>query len=71
MGFLAQLILVLAEVHDLAHRRLRRRRDLDKIVSRIFRFLQRVGRRQNAELLVLRLRANDAYRGDTNLPIDP
>src|SRR2546428_993661 len=69
VGFLAQLILVLAEVHDLTDRRLSRRRDLDKIVSQFFRFLQGINRRHDAELFALR--TDDAYWRYSDLSIDP
>src|SRR2546428_2488268 len=69
VGFLAQLILVLAEVHDLTDRRLSRRRDLDKIISQFFRFLQGINRRHDAELFALR--TDDAYWRYSDLSIDP
>src|SRR5437899_5183351 len=69
VGFLAQLILVLAEVHDLTDRRLSRRRDLDKIVSQFFRFLHGINRRHDAELFALR--TDDAYWRYYDLSIDP
>src|SRR5713101_4276679 len=69
MGFLAQLILVLAEVHDLADRRLRHGRHFDKIVSHLLRFLERINRRHDAKLLALR--TDDAYRRYSDLSIDP
>src|SRR2546425_6332936 len=69
MGFLAQLILVLAEVHDLAGRRLRHGRHFDKIVSPLLRFLERINGRHDAELLALR--TDDAYGRYFDLSIDP
>src|SRR6202030_2002943 len=45
------LVLVLAEIHDAADRRHRRRGDLDEVESLLFRNGQRGGRRHDAELL--------------------
>ena len=45
------LILILAEIHDAAHRRVRRRRDFDQIESLLPRDGERLRRRHDAELL--------------------
>src|SRR5206468_11100971 len=68
MGFLVEFIFILAKVHDLADRRLRHGRHFDKIVSHLLRFLERINRRHDAELLALR--TDDAYWRDSDLSID-
>ena len=69
MVFLAQLILVLAVIHDAADWRRRRRRDFHQIVSAFLRLLERFRRRKDAELLAFRPDHPDFT--DSNLAVHP
>jgi hypothetical protein len=67
MVFLAQLILILAIVHDPADRRDRRGGYFDQVVSAFLRLTEGVRRRKNAQLLSLR--TDHSYFSNPDLTI--
>src|SRR5688500_12238729 len=69
MVLFAELVFVLAIIHNPAHWRLRRRRDLDEIVPAFLRLFQCICRGKDPELLSFR--TDDTHFANSDFPIHP
>ena len=69
LGLLLELVAVLPEVEDAAHRRLGRRRDLDEVVPLFLRLRERARRGHDAQLLPVQ--SDEADGRDADLIVDP
>ncbi len=69
MGLLLLAVAELAVVHQLADRRHRERRDLHQVHVLLFRHLEGLGDRHDAELVAVLRHESDLWRRD--LSVDP
>ena len=69
LGLLLEVVAVLPEVEDLAHRRLAVRRDLDEVVALFLRFGEGTGSRNDAQRFTVR--TDEADRGNADHLVDP